>query len=119
MMLVASRSWTVDKNVKPGLNGAFLLHPWRISADPGAGQLGDTAGDHAAATGADREDVVEVLEEKQVGDFGGVGFGVDAGAEGVATLGAAIEGGGENGVAGGAEVRGQVLPDPAALVGAV
>ena len=85
----------------------------------GPGEFGDPAGDHAAATGADQDDVLQVLEEQHVGDLGGLGFGVDAGAERVAALGAAVEGGGEHGMAGGAQMRGHVLPDPAALIGAV
>ncbi len=61
------------------------------AADPRADEFGGAAGDHAAAAGADQDDVMQVLEEQQVGDLGGMRFGVDARAEGVAALGAAVE----------------------------
>ena len=75
--------------------------------------------DHAAARGADEDDVVEVFHLDKFGDFRAMGFGVDAGTHCVRPVSTAIERGGIDAMT----LRFQALPhrspDPAALIGAM
>ena len=68
--------------------------------------------------------VVETIVDNKnpaalVADLARLGFGVDAGPQRVTALGAAVQRGREHGVPGGAQMRRDVSPDPAALIGAV
>jgi hypothetical protein len=62
---------------------------------------------------------MQVFVEEQLGEFLGMGFGGDAGADSVGTFGTAIERRREDPVAGCGQARSYVLPDPAALICAV
>src|SRR4051812_25677586 len=60
---------------------------------------------------------MEILEEQQIGYFFSLRCGIDAGAHLMAALGTAIQRGGEHVVTCGAQAAGDMLPDPATLVG--
>ncbi len=53
--------------------------------------FGHAGSDHAAAAGADQDDVVQVLEEQHLGHLGRLAFGVDPRPELMPAFGAAIQ----------------------------
>jgi len=87
--------------------------------DPVAPCLGGAAHHHAARTGAGHHDVVQILVDQEIGDFGGLGLGGDAGAQLMLALGAAVQRRGIDRMPGGAQPVGHALPNPAALVRAM
>jgi hypothetical protein len=100
-----------------------VLERQRIGEDhapnPLSRHLGGLGHDHPAGTGADHDRLVDVFIEQEVGNLVGMGLGGDAGPQLVAALGAALERGRIDHVAGLAQDLGGGLPDPAALIGAV
>lgn len=54
-------------------------------------ELGGAAQHHAARAGADHYDIAKIFIKQKIGDFRSVGFGRDAGAQRMLTLGAAVQ----------------------------
>ena len=84
--------------------------------DPVSHSLRHTADHHAARTGTDQHNIVQVFVEQQVGDFRDVGRCVDARAQLMATLGTTVHGRCIRGVACGTQACCDTLPDPTTLI---